>query len=395
MILYIAYPTSLTLRSANALQTYNTARALMRIVHVRLLVPKVPGRISRFAELGAVHLPRLPLNVLSNVVRWPLWPFLERAAFAHFVRMYLKRGMKSELRRVEAVYVRDVVVAGMMAPWARELGLPLIYEVHHLEADNPSAGKGRPGYSLALACESTAMSQAAGVVVLTSHAAEDVAKAWPRLKGRCKVLPDAYDDDIFKPVPRDEARRELGIANRPFLAVYAGLTFAHRDVDLLVRATALLSEDDDAAAALVGGRPKERAELNLLANVLGVADRVFIVGQVDPPRTALWMAAADALVLTGLVSPRASSPLKLFEYMAMGRPMVSVDAPAVREVLGSEDALFFPSGDAEALARCLRTLKGSAQVRDRMGQATLRKASSFTYRARAEALYSFIKEIAG
>lgn len=394
MILYLAYPTSLALKSANALQTYNMVRALKRLTSVRLVVPRLPGRPSRFEELDAIHLPRVPFNVVSNLVRWPLWPFLERATYSWFVRLYLALDRQAGPDKLEAIYVRDVVVAGTLAPWARQHGIPLIYELHHLEADNPSGGRGLPGHGLALACEGAAMAEAAGIVTLTEHAARDVLARWPQLSKRLKVVPDAYDEETFRPIPRESARQELGIPSSVFLVAYTGLTFAHRNVDLMVRAAALLSDIPDLMLAIVGGRQAERAELQQLAQQLRLRDsQVIFPGQLAPHQTALWMAAADVLVLCGLISPRASSPLKLFEYLAMGRPIVAVDVPAVREVLNHENALFFAEGDVAALANALRDLQGTPHLRDSMGRANLLKACRYTYRSRAEAIYSFVKEI--
>jgi glycosyltransferase involved in cell wall biosynthesis len=371
-------------------------RALKEIAEVRLVIPRVPGRVSKFSDLNALHLPRVPFNTLSNVARWPIWPFLERAVFSLLVRLYAQKSMLSRSREFEAIYVRDVVVAGMLAPWAKRVGVPLIYEAHHLETDNPSAGRGLPGHAFVLACEQTAMATAAGIVVLTQCAATDVVARWPRLGNRLKVVPDAYDEDVFRPMPQEVARMELGIPRGAFLVTYAGLTFAHRNVDLMVKAAKLLVDMPDLIMVVVGGRPQEQAELRDLATRLALPDgRVLLPGRFPPQRTVLWMAGADALALTGLVSSRASSPLKLFEYMAVGRAIVSVDAPAVREVLGPENALFFSAGDAQGLANCVVKLRGDPSLRDSLGRANTKAASAYTYRARARSVYSFVREIAG
>src|SRR4051812_41148964 len=75
-IAYVAYPSSLTLRSANAIQTYATVRALRCLApECDVLVPRFAFRPSRFAEVEATHLLRLPLNAGQHLIRSSLWSY--------------------------------------------------------------------------------------------------------------------------------------------------------------------------------------------------------------------------------------------------------------------------------------------------------------------------------
>ena len=76
-ICYIAYPTSLTLQSANAIQTWTTLRELRRLRPETLaLVPRWLDEVSRFGEVGAVHLPRPAIGKLSRLYRTTLFYYL-------------------------------------------------------------------------------------------------------------------------------------------------------------------------------------------------------------------------------------------------------------------------------------------------------------------------------
>ncbi|HNP71241.1 MAG TPA: glycosyltransferase family 1 protein, partial [Kouleothrix sp.] len=80
---YIAYPTSLTLRSANAIQTHTTLRELrQRAPDTLAIIPRWLREPSRFAEVGAVHLPRPAVGKLSRLYRSTLWYYAERSIFA-------------------------------------------------------------------------------------------------------------------------------------------------------------------------------------------------------------------------------------------------------------------------------------------------------------------------
>src|SRR3954465_8990992 len=83
MITYLAYPSSLTLRSANAVQTYSTARELRALdPAVEVLIPRWARRESAFVAIGARPLLRLPFNVGSHLWRTTAWSYLERSWFA-------------------------------------------------------------------------------------------------------------------------------------------------------------------------------------------------------------------------------------------------------------------------------------------------------------------------
>ena len=83
-----------------------------------------------------------------------------------------------------------------------------------------------------------------------------------------------------------------------------------------------------------------------------MASRVTFTGLIEPPQVRERLARANVLVLpnpASAISSRFTSPLKLFEYMAAGRPIVASDLPALREVLSpDENAVLVTPGSAPA-----------------------------------------------
>ena len=101
------------------------------------------------------------------------------------------------------------------------------------------------------------------------------------------------------------------------------------------------------------------------------------------------------LVLPNLASPlstHATSPLKLFEYMAAGRAIVASDLPSIREVLTDDvSAVLVAPGDAAALAQGIRRLADDAALRARLAAAAARAVAEYSWderAARLEALFS-------
>ena len=198
-----------------------------------------------------------------------------------------------------------------------------------------------------------------------------------------EVIPDAFDDEVFRPGDRAAARRGLGLpAERP-LVVYAGMTFAYRGLDRLVSAfRAVRVRYPQAGLAFVGGQPSERAALAAQARERGLEDAVRFVGPLPQDEVRQWLQAADVLTIPDTVTDVSASPLKLFEYLAMERAVILPDIPALREVLPESVGYYFRRANEEALSKALLIALGDPlrASRERAGREAV---ASYTYAARA------------
>jgi len=170
---------------------------------------------------------------------------------------------------------------------------------------------------------------------------------------------------------------------------YAGHLYAWKGVDLFLEALARIPE---VRGLVVGGHEKESdlGRLRGLAARLGIQDRVTFTGQLPPVAVPEQLTRADILVLpnpASAISTRATSPLKLFEYMAARRAIVAADLPSLREVLTDDvNALFVAPGDVEALAAGIRRLVNDAALRERLAAAAGRAVAEYSWSRRAERL---------
>lgn len=382
-ICYLAYPTSLTLQSANAIQTWTTLRELKRIAPDTLaLIPRKWNEPSRFEEIGAVHLLRPGIGRLSRFYKTTLLYYLEHSAWAWMCLCYLLlerlRG-----RRYDVIYIRQIVTAAWWAGLLGKLyGATIVYEAHDWETANPSRAKERWATGLLHLLDRVALTHSGAVVSLTQQFLHELARIdWlPRVSA---VIPDAFDASVYQPQERGAARKALNLDPDTFIVGYAGMTFAHRGLDRLVQAFA---EADLPSARLVfvGGRPREIAALREQATGAGIRDRVQFVEPQPQDVVAQYLAAADVLAIPDTVTDITASPLKLFEYMAMRRPIICVDLPALREVIHERAARFVKRGDVQDLRAALRDLARDPARRAAMGEAAHEQAQEWTYTRRAE-----------
>jgi len=123
---------------------------------------------------------------------------------------------------------------------------------------------------------------------------------------------------------------------------------------------------------VLAGEGGERAKLQALARQLGVGDDAVWLGAVAHDDVWALMHAADLFMITNDVTNRCNP---LYEAIASGLPVVSVEDPSTADLLSHEDnALLASRDDPEALGRCLIRICGDSRLAERMGQAQRRRA---------------------
>jgi glycosyltransferase involved in cell wall biosynthesis len=179
------------------------------------------------------------------------------------------------------------------------------------------------------------------------------------------VMPNAVDTERFDPaaVPASERPAELVIG-------FVGTVLAWQGLDTVVRAVAAARRRGvDVVAEVVGDGPAAD-DLRKLAADEGVADAVRFEGQVPADEVPARIAAFD-LGLSAHVplldGAMYHSPLKLYEYLAMGVPLLAADHPEARRLVEASGAGYlFPAGDAEGLAAVLaRAAREAGELRGR------------------------------
>jgi glycosyltransferase involved in cell wall biosynthesis len=225
---------------------------------------------------------------------------------------------------------------------------------------------------------------ASGYVTIT-HALASHLEALFGKRPRVAVVPDGM-----------RAPEPLSLLPTTPVAAYAGHLYAWKGVDIFLRALALTT---GVRGLIVGGHEAEPdlARVQTLANELGISERVAFTGLVEPPRVARLLQQATILVLpnpASAISTNYTSPLKLFEYMAAGRPIVASDLPSLREVLADgESALLVTPGDSAAMARAVERLAADRGLSERLAKAAHERAREFTWARRAERLEKLFEEV--
>jgi glycosyltransferase involved in cell wall biosynthesis len=143
---------------------------------------------------------------------------------------------------------------------------------------------------------------------------------------------------------------------------------------------------------ILGGLPGEADLERLRARVeaLGLKERTELRGTVAQPLVAEELARASVVAvpfLKSAMTERHTSPIKAFEALAAGRPIVCTDLPSSREILAHErTALLVPPGDAHALAAAIRRLLGDHDLATRLARNAFDEAPAYSWDNRARRL---------
>ena len=204
-----------------------------------------------------------------------------------------------------------------------------------------------------------------------------------------QIAPNGVDPAQYESLPdAAEARRQLGLEDKLTVG-FTGHIYPGRGADLLFE---LAKRMPDVNFLWVGGTPDEVSYWRDQLAGAG-ASNVTMTGFVENSRLPLYQAAADVLLMPYGRSISASSgqdiaevinPMKMFDYMAAGRAIVSADLPVIHEVLNENNAVFCEPGNADAWEKTLRDLLANESRRLALGAQARKDVARYTWVARAK-----------
>jgi glycosyltransferase involved in cell wall biosynthesis len=303
---------------------------------------------------------------IKQAIPGALYELLE---VAYNLKAFLRLRAAVRQHRPDVIYERFslFLFAGI---WMRRLsGLPLLLEVNSPLCEERAKNDGLRLHRLGCWAQRLIWNHADAVLPVTGVLGRTIA-AYGVLPARITVIPNGINPQRFDSVPdTGAAKAALGLPPRlvlGFTGFIRGWNAVHQLIDFVAAHRYRL----DLHILVVGDGPA-RASLQDHARTHDVADRLTISGIVGRDDVARMTAAFDIAVLPGLTPY--SSPLKLFEYLQLGRAIVAPDTENIREVLtDGEDALLFDVAREGALEDVLLRLCSDTTLRRRLGECARR-----------------------
>ncbi len=191
------------------------------------------------------------------------------------------------------------------------------------------------------------------------------------------VAPDAVDIKEFNVgISKEEARKKLNLPLGKKIILYTGHLYKWKGVHTLAESSRYLSKDE--TMVFVGGIDKDVVKFK---EKYGDVQNVFILGQKLHKDMPYYLKSADVLVLPNSgksdISRLYTSPMKLFEYMASGTPIVASDLPSIREILNEKNSTLIEADNPKAL------MGGIRLALNKDGKKALEDVRQYTWDSRA------------
>ncbi|MBI3320804.1 MAG: glycosyltransferase family 4 protein [Candidatus Omnitrophica bacterium] len=373
-----------------------TVKALRALGHaVDVISP--PG-ISVFDEPAASTPVKRPMRRLWRRLsrRLPeLWFEGLEVAYNGYAACAMARRLRS--RSYDFLYERYAIFNWAGLAQARRCGLPVILEVNYTSRSPLARGRHRGLKRLARAIDQRVFQQADGMAVVSTALRQHLIADFGVDERKVIVLPNAADPSVFSPSAANgdgEVRLRCHLG-RKHVVGFSGRFLPWHGVELLVRAIPrILREAGETAFLFIGDGP-QRQMIEAQLRALGLSRHAVFVGEVAHAQLPRYLAACDVAVLPH--SNDYGSPMKLFEYMAMGKPTVAPRYSPLEDVIAhGQDGWLFEPGNAEALAQGLITLLTDDALRQRMGASARAKIiQERNWLTNARAIQTLYEQVAG
>ncbi|MDO8495012.1 MAG: glycosyltransferase family 4 protein [bacterium] len=230
------------------------------------------------------------------------------------------------------------------------------------------------------------------LIVITQGLKKSFA-GWGYKIERMVVSPDGVDLEEFSlTVSQEDARKKASLPLDKKIVMYTGHLYDWKGVDTLIDAVKLFPEDY--LLVLVGGTEEDLSAYSRKIKDKGFARKIFLLGRWPHGAIPNFLRAADVLVLPNKggdqLSESYTSPLKLFEYMASGRPIIASDLPSLREVLNEDNAVLVEPNNAMTLFNAIKKIIDDPALGKRISSKALEEVKKYTWRKRAEQILNFL-----
>lgn len=365
---------------ARFIQIINTCSALASI---ELNVKLITGIKKGYRKEDIFQFYELPYQKNLEIIKLPLIrrenkKFLRISWNAVFFWSLLCYLLFKKPTTASILFLRHLKLANFLLKFRKILKIPIIFEVHeifHLNMLNERKKEKIKNTEIKVYRNVNAL------ICISDRLKHYLIKNFNIEKEKIFVIPDGVKKEWL----------EIKTVHPSYIC-YIGSLYKWKGIDILLSAMKYLPKE----RLLVVGGGKRLNELKEFVEKENLTERIIFVGDIPHVKIPEYFSKAKVAVIPNIAlgPSEFSSPLKLFEYMAAGVPIVASDLPVFREILENEKtAIFFEPGNPKALAEAIKKIVYSEDLAKTLSANAKKLAQNFTYEKRGEKIYKLLLKI--
>lgn len=386
----IAYLSHINVRGtrAHVHNTLKTCEALAEAgADLRFISADTPPTETEWQEIRLRHALKTPFDrVFFGTIPFGdltqpsrlgrLWAFL-KLNFTFTTYIWKHR------HEIDAVYYRFHLLLLPALVWRFLLRKPVFFESHYVYIYD----------RLPQALTHLAVRSANGVIAITHGLRHHY-----KLDDQHSIMAPCHASELDQ-VPSEslsELRTQLGLPQEAMIFCYTGSignTIQGISYEVETMVDILSSLPKHGISVIVGMREQKDADaLMARAQEKGVIDRVLVKPWTDRMTVMKYLGAADILLMPRVGTAPGSSPSKMFDYIAMRKPIIAASTPAVDEILHDhENALLVDADKPEEWIQAVQNLVQDPALGKRLADKAAQDATTYTWQARGERILAFIR----
>ncbi len=395
-IIYIAMGEA-TLERAHSIQTFYTCKYLADKYKIKILYPSSPTNIKnskRIRELyknSRLKLKFIPKTFFTGILRFLDMHFgrcffyiTDRLFFCLFTFLYILLNSNE----IDIIYTKDPVIAFFFSNSKKIHGKKVIYEIHKLEHIlfdmDPSTKQ------ITKKIEISSLNKSDYIIAITN---------WLKTYGKIfnkkvSLIPDAFDSKLFKVMDINFCRKKIGIPKDDIILMYSGINL-RQGINNLITSIKYLKKDR-IYLYIVGGLNDQIKRIKELSKNLGIINRIKFTGQVLHDSVPFYLNSADILILPysrDSFTMYFSSPLKLFEYMSVKKPIVATNIESIKSYLNENNSVLVELDKPLKLAKGIERVLKNKELAKKISENVYKDSKKYSFLKRSRKIKEVIDKL--
>lgn len=273
----------------------------------------------------------------------------------------------------DVIYMRHGILNGGYY-LAKLLRIPFVKEVNGIGIDEIQIWRDRNNTLLWIfdKIERFNLPKADKIVVVTAKLKRVLQEDYKIPEDKIVVIQNGANTELFKPMDAIKARKELTLNQNNHHICFVGSLSPHQGLEYLIKCAPVVLKKCPTARFMIVGYGKMEQGLKSLAEQTGVSDKFIFIGAVPYEKVSLYINACDVCVAPFVKARNDKiglSPLKMYEYMACGKPIAASNISGVGDVLEQNNTgISVEPENPEELAKAIIKLLEAEKLREEMGR---------------------------